>query len=87
MKPYLVTYTVTAVVVADDSADARKVAEKEATEVVADLMHSHAMQTSCVELASLAQAEQAGWHRDVAPYGKGNKRSLAAILENAELVQ
>jgi hypothetical protein len=80
MKPYAITISVVAVVLADDESHARVVAEKEKREIFSDAYGSVLQFSAATEMTSEEDLKRIDWDGQCFPYGGSRDKRLSEIM-------
>lgn len=81
MKPYAITLSVVAVVMADDESHARQVADREKREILGDAYGKVLQFSNAVEIKSVADLAPIHWDGLCLPYGGDGNTRLSETLQ------
>ncbi|WP_027798295.1 hypothetical protein [Paraburkholderia dilworthii] len=84
MKPYAITMSVTAVVMAENEQHARIVAERDKREIFGDVYGDQIKYSPATEMTCEADLEKVGWDDLCIPYGGDGNTRLSDILAAVE---
>jgi hypothetical protein len=84
MKPYALTISLTAVVMADNEQHARVVAEHEKREIFGDALGDQIKYSAATAMTSEADLAKVGWDGQCLPYGGDGSTRLSHIIANLQ---